>query len=456
MKIKITVTVAMLFACLGMSRVAAQTAQSFDEILPTAVSAAGSNGSVQFNYQGKLVGDGYNFFWSRKYKRLGIGTSTPNEQLEITGNLRLPLSGMGGGVIMSGANRFIHNFGLNNTFVGIDAGNLSISGEGNTGIGANALSSNTEGTCNTAIGAQTLESNTDGNNNTAIGHWALYSNGSGTDNTATGVLALYYNTSGSRNTADGDNALVNNSDGVDNTAAGVFALGSNRDGNWNSANGARALANNIQGAGNTASGYYALSSNIDGNDNVAVGWHALDANITGYYNTGIGAQTAVSDVGLHNATAIGALAVVNASNKIRLGNDAVCVIEGRVPYTFTSDANQKENFRPVDGEEVLKKLRGLNLRSWNYVGDDPRRFRHYGPVAQEIFAAFGRDEVGTCGTPTTINSGDEAGILMVAVQALEKRTAEVEDLKAQIAELRGMIRGQLAVRPEPMPRGLSR
>jgi hypothetical protein len=58
-----------------------------------------------------------NLFWSKKYKRLGIGTKTPNEQLEITGNFRLPVSGAGAGVIMSGASRFIHNFGDNNTFL---------------------------------------------------------------------------------------------------------------------------------------------------------------------------------------------------------------------------------------------------------------------------------------------------------------------------------------------------
>jgi hypothetical protein len=95
---------------------------------------------------------------------------------------------------------------------------------------------------------------------------------------------------------------------------------------------------------------------------------------------------------------------------------------------------------------VLKKIRWLELTSWNYVGHDPQQFRHYGPVAQEFFAAFGHDEVGTIGTPTTVNSGDMAGILMIAVQALEKRTAEMEviksqneDLHAQIAELHHLV-----------------
>lgn len=36
---------------------------------------------------------------------------------------------------------------------------------------------------------------------------------------------------------------------------------------------------------------------------------------------------------------------------------------------------------------------------------------------------------------TTINSGDIAGILMIAVQALEKRTAELKHKDAQLAEL---------------------
>ena len=146
---------------------------------------------------------------------------------------------------------------------------------------------------------------------------------------------------------------------------------------------------------------------------------------------------------LENATAIGANAVVDASNKIRLGNGSVSVIEGQVAYTFTSDKTQKENFKPVDGEEVLKKIENLNLTSWNYIGHDPKQFRHYGPMAQDFFAAFGNDGVGTIGTPTTINSGDMAGILMIAVQALEKQNREMKtengDLKARLERLEKLM-----------------
>ena len=89
----------------------------------------------------------------------------------------------------------------------------------------------------------------------------------------------------------------------------------------------------------------------------------------------------------------------------------------------------------MDGEEVLGKIRGFEVTSWNFIGHDPKEFRHYGPMAQDFYAAFGDDGVGQIGTETTINSGDIVGILMIAVQALEKRTAELKQKKAQIAAM---------------------
>src|SRR5262245_55687498 len=56
-------------------------------------------------------------------------------------------------------------------------------------------------------------------------------------------------------------------------------------------------------------------------------------------------------------------------------------------------------------------------------------------MAQDFYAAFGNDGVGQIGSETTINSGDMAGILMIAVQALEKRTAELKHTKAQLAAM---------------------
>jgi hypothetical protein len=339
--------------------------------------------------------------------KIGIGTTTPAAKLDVAGgNLNLENSSQAAGNILKTGELFIHNVGNENTFIGIRAGKL-MTGESNTAIGFEALENNTTGVVNTASGTRALETNITGSGNTATGYKALASNDRGDSNTANGVNALFFNTTGSVNTSVGFNSMLFNTTGHDNTAIGELAL----------------------------------SGNTTGNANTACGVAALHSNDTGILNSALGYLADVSTGGLTNATAIGSGAIVDASNKIRLGNSSVTVIEGRVPYTFSSDRNQRENFDPVDGEAVLQKVSGLNLTSWNYIGHDPQQFRHYGPMAQEFFAAFGHDAVGTIGTPTTINSGDLEGILMVAVQALERRTAENADLRARVQALEKLVKG---------------
>ena len=96
-----------------------------------------------------------------------------------------------------------------------------------------------------------------------------------------------------------------------------------------------------------------------------------------------------------------------------------------------------------DAEAILKKVAGIPVTSWNYIGHDPKQFRHYGPMGQDFFAAFGQDGVGQIGSETTINSSDLSGVLMLAVDALEKRTTDLQaenaELKAREAHLRERI-----------------
>ena len=72
----------------------------------------------------------------------------------VSGNIDLEASTATTGNILKGGYPFIHNFGTNNTFIGINAGNLTTSGTGfNTASGAAALRYNTTGVRNTASGA---------------------------------------------------------------------------------------------------------------------------------------------------------------------------------------------------------------------------------------------------------------------------------------------------------------
>ena len=306
--------------------------------------------------------------------------------------------------------------------VAVETQSFVLTGETNTSLGRGALSSNTTGDHNTANGANALRDNTEGRENTANGFQALLSNTTGGGNTANGFNSLFANTTGIFNTATGGQALFSNTTGNFNTATGLSALFSNKEGSGNTATGDEALGANTTGSNNTANGVGALQSNTEGSNNTVLGFSAD-----------------VSAGDLTNAAAIGAGAIVDASDKIRLGNANVTVIEGAVGYTFTSDKTKKQNFQPVDGEEVLRKLRSLEIPSWNLTGQDPGRFRHYGPMAQDFFAAFGQDGVGTIGTPTTINTSDLAGILMIAVQTLGRRTKENAELKVRVEELERAI-----------------
>ena len=84
------------------------------------------------------------------------------------------------------------------------------------------------------------------------------------------------------------------------------------------------------------------------------------------------------------------------------------------------------------------------LLQWIADGHDPRQFRHYGPVAQEFFAAFGHDGLGTIGTDTTINSSDLEGILTISVQALEKRSQALQAENADLSKKIGAMQAENA------------
>lgn len=125
------------------------------------------------------------------------------------------------------------------------------------------------------------------------------------------------------------------------------------------------------------------------------------------FNTAVGDLADVSTSNLSNATAIGANAMVNASNKVRIGDGNVTVIEGQVDFTF-SDSTRKENFHRADGEYVLEQISGFRLGSWNYKGHNPATQRHYGPKAQDFYAAFGDDGFGNIGSDTTLTGSESA------------------------------------------------
>ena len=96
-------------------------------------------------------------------------------------------------------------------------------------------------------------------------------------------------------------------------------------------------------------------------------------------------------------------------------------------WSCTSDRNLKEDFRPIDGEDVLRRVAALPLFNYRMKGDTDPALRWIGPTAQDFMAAFhlGHDD-------THINAANEMGVALAAIQGLHQ---EIEDRDAKIAAL---------------------
>jgi hypothetical protein len=173
-------------------------------------------------------------------------------------------------------------------------------------------------------------------NNTAFGNNALISNAS----------SAYYNN------AIGLDALRSNTSGIDNTGLGAFAGRSNTIGNSNTSIGSSAMYYSIGTGFNTAVGMEAMKNTTSGSYNVSIGSKSLLTNVTGSNNTVLGSTADVATAALSNATAIGYGAVVDATNKIQLGNTSVTAVNTSGAITglsFIKSLGTAAQFLKADG-----------------------------------------------------------------------------------------------------------
>lgn len=103
---------------------------------------------------------------------------------------------------------------------------------------------------------------------------------------------------------------------------------------------------------------------------------------------------------------------------------------------LTSDRNAKENFKPIDPRDVLRKVAALPVTTWNYK-KEAQDVVHMGPTAQDFSEAFGLNG----GVNTVISSIDEAGVAIAAIQGLH---AELADKAAEIQALKQSVESDQA------------
>lgn len=140
------------------------------------------------------------------------GTATPNGlgQLDIiAGNSLLNCGSSVEFEAFSNTVRLRVSDLSNNTIIGWESGNHSITGLFNTSLGTNNFEALTSGLSNCAFGMATAHSLTSGSNNTFCGKSAGYFLTSGGGNTGIGSIALYSLVDGSENLALGSESGTN-------------------------------------------------------------------------------------------------------------------------------------------------------------------------------------------------------------------------------------------------------
>jgi hypothetical protein len=277
------------------------------------------------------------------------------------------------------------NTGVNNTFIGYNAGTASTTGANNTAVGYGALDANQTGVDNTAVGYnalganttnynnafgyETMFSTTTGTRNNAMGRQALYTNTTGNDNVALGHAAMRQNTTGSSNTAVGYEALYDNTTGADNTAVGYGALDACTTGIDNVALGSGALGASTTASYNVAIGKNALNSLTTSTANVVIG-NTAGTNVTGAGNVIIGEGAVSASAADAYSIVIGRVNGSNITGKgggtgfINPNNGGVYQGNNSSSWSTTSDQRLKKNI--VDNTEGLDKVSAIRVRNFEY------------------------------------------------------------------------------------------
>lgn len=268
-----------------------------------------------------------------------------------------------------------------------------------------------------------------GNYSAAIGHdnnvSGLSSVGMGYRNIPSGAYAIAMgNTNGA-----GANAVAI---GTLNAVGGSYGVGLGRSNNVGATDGVAIGAANSVPTSATSAMAIGTSLVASGNFSTAMGTKMTTNGQTGAFMIG---DTDPLNQGITGAGAPDQFVarfrngyyLMTSGTSIRTG---VLIAAGQNAWGSISDSTKKERLLPMNHADILRKIGAMKLSSWNYKGQ--REIRHYGPMAQDFYAAFGHDALGPIGCDTLIYSHDFSGVTFAGVQALIR---ENEQLKAKLTDV---------------------
>jgi len=197
------------------------------------------------------------------------------------------------------------------------------------------------------------------------------------------------------------------------------------------------------GQGNTASAIYATVPG--GRENSAGGPYSFAAGRQAKAQHGgafVWADNAFFDfastrTNQFNVRARGGARFVSAIFTSGAPSAGVVLSSGGSSWSSLSDRNLKENFTPVDGQEILSRLAEIPISTWNYKAQDSA-IRHIGPTAQDFRAAFGVGE-----DARRITTIDADGVALAAIQGLyqilQEKDAEIATLREKNSEVQARL-----------------
>jgi hypothetical protein len=262
----------------------------------------------------------------------------------------------------------------------------------------------------------------------------------GSNSTAIGLYALAF---GDTNSAESTSSIVFGSGNQVKGAAGISAGAGNRVCDTygvafgNKAQSGGPLINgkcdpdsfNLTGLAAVAIGYNVTA---DKDHSFAFGKFASNNGFSGTFVWSDGSATASADTFRNTANNEFALRATGGFRfRTNLTGTTGCNLPaGSGVFNCTSSRYTKENFMMVSGEDVLSRLRKIQVSTWNYISEGGQ-VRHMGPMAEDFYQAF------TLGTGnTSIGVQDLAGVSLAAVKALDLRTAQLQQKSAEVDKLR--------------------
>src|SRR5207237_8601792 len=144
---------------------------------------------------------------------------------------------------------------------------------------------------------------------------------------------------------------------------------------------------NIHGLAAVAIGYNVTA---DQDHTMALGKFASNNGFSGTFVWSDGSATASADTFKNTANnEFAARATGGFRFRTNLTGTTGCNLPaGSGVFNCTSSRSTKENFMPVNGSDLLSKLRQMPVTSWNYI-EEGSGVRHIGPMAEDFYKYFG-------------------------------------------------------------------